>query len=351
MGLNILAPNINEADFQFRVNAKGEITYGLGAIKGVGEAAALHIVSERKTNGDYRDLFDFCERVDLHRVSRRTIEPLIHSGAMDGFGVNRATLFASVDKAIKSAGQKQKTESAGQVDLFGSFAADDDNQAPVDYVLSHEDALQKLEREKAVLGHYLSGHPIKIYENEIARLTTCRLADLSKQLGKSVTVAGLLIDLRKVITKQGRRMAIITMEDRTGAVEMTMFSKVFETAAPYLEKNQVFIVHGKVEEDSFNQNVRILVESIEHLDIKRAQLAKRLVIFAQTQSDAEKLISDLPAVISPYTGGHCPIQVFYKKDDAKAKIELGKNWCVHPKNALLAQLKQLCGEEWVKVGY
>jgi DNA polymerase-3 subunit alpha len=214
-----------------------------------------------------------------------------------------------------------------------------------------EDALQKLENEKSVLGHYLSGHPIKIYENELLRLTTCRLADLSKQLGKSVTVAGLLIDLRKVITKQGKRMAIITMEDRSGTVEMTLFNKVFETAAPYLDKNQIYIVHGKVEEDSFNQQVRILVESIEHLDIKRAQLAKRLVIFAETQSHAEKLVSDLPAVIQPFTGGDCPIHVFYKKDEAKAKIELGKNWCVHPKNALLSQLKQLCGEEWVKVGY
>ncbi len=351
MELKMLPPNINGSDFPFRVNAKGEITYGLGAIKGVGEAAALHIVSERKNNGAYRDLFDFCERVDLHRVSRRTIEPLIYSGSMDGFGVNRATLLASVDKAIKSAGQKQKTESVGQVDLFGSFAGDDNHHAPVDYVVSHEDALQKLENEKASLGHYLSGHPIKIYENEISRLTTCRLADLSKQLGKSVTVAGLLIDLRRVITKQGKRMAIITMEDRSGVVEMTLFNKVFETAAPYLDKNQIYIVHGKVEEDSFNQNVRMLVESIEHLDVKRAQLAKRLVIFVESQSHVDKLLVDLPPVIQPFAGGDCPIQVFYKKDEAKAKIELGKNWSVHPKNALLAQLKQLCGEEWVKVGY
>ena len=351
MELKILPPNINDSDFPFRVNAKGEIAYGLGAIKGVGEAAALHIAFDRKNNGNYRDLFDFCERVDLHRVSRRTIEPLIHSGAMDSFGVNRATLFASVDKAIKSAGQKQKTESVGQVDLFGSFAADNNHHAPVDYVVSYEDALQKLENEKAVLGHYLSGHPIKIYENELLRLTTCRLSDLSKQLGKSVTVAGLLIDLRKVITKQGRRMAIIAMEDRSGTVEMTLFNKVFETAAPYLEKNQIYIVHGKVEEDSFNQNIRMLVESIEHLDIKRAQLAKRLVIFVESQSHVDKLLADLPPVIQPFAGGDCPIHVFYKKDEAKAKIELGKNWSVHPKNALLAQLKQLCGEEWVKVGY
>ena len=333
------------------VNEKGKITYGLGAIKGVGEAAALHIVEERKNNGPYRDLFDFCERVDLHRVSRRTIEPLIYSGSMDQFGVNRATLIASIDKAIKAAGQKQKTQSLGQTDLFGALVTDDHNPVSVDYVVVQDDLLQKLENEKAVLGHYLSGHPIKIYENEISRLTSTRLGDLTKNLGKSVIVAGLLIDLRRVITKQGKRMAIITMEDRSGVVEMTLFNKVFETAAPYLEKNQIYIVHGKIEEDSFNQNVRMLVESIEHLDIKRAQLAKRLVIFAQTQGHAEKLVSELPAMVQPFVGGDCPIQVYYQKDEAKAKIELGKNWCVHPKNALLVKLKQLCGEEWVKVGY
>ncbi|MCX7126269.1 MAG: DNA polymerase III subunit alpha, partial [Gammaproteobacteria bacterium] len=367
MKLPILKPNINISDYQFTVNsanvfstANGSgsasdhenrvIKYGLGAIKGVGEAAARLIVSEREKNGPYKDLFDFCERLNLHTVSRRTIEPLIRSGAMDDFNVSRGTLLASIDKAIKGSEQKSKSASAGQTDLFGSMAAEE--KALPDYVfIKHEDALTKLEDEKAVLGHYLSGHPIKIYENEIASMTTAKLGELSKHIGRTVTVAGLLISVRRVITKAGKRMAILSIEDRSGVVEITVFNRLFEEAAPYLEKNQIFIIHGKVEEDSFNQNVRMLAESIEHLDIKRAQLSKRLVIFVDSESKVKQLLEDLAPVIQPFCGGDCPVELIYKTVDAKAKLQMGDKWSVHPKNALLVQLKQLCGEEFVKVGY
>ena len=352
MGLTVLLPNINVSDYPFAVNHCGDIKYGLGAIKGVGEAAAKHIVEEREKHGKYRNLFDFCERLDVHKVSRRTIEPLIRSGAMDDFKVNRKTLLASVDKALKAAEQKNKSQAVGQDDLFGAMTPEEKKSSIPEYVfISQEDLLEKLEGEKATTGHYLTGHPIKIYENELSHLTTTNLGELSKQLGKSVVVAGLLIGLRRVITKQGKRMAILTFEDRTGVVEMTLFSKLFDEAAPYLEKNQVYIMHGKVEEDNFNHNVRMVVESIESLDVKRGQLAKRLVIFVESENHVEKLLTDLPLVIQPFCGGHCPIQVMYKTSDAKAKIQLGNKFSVHPKNALLAQLKQLCGDAFVKVGY
>jgi len=243
-------------------------------------------------------------------------------------------------------------QSVGQTDLFGSLSDEEKKYIAPDYVIvSHEDTLEKLSAEKNVLGLYLSGHPIKIYENEITRLTTCAIDALSKQMGKSVCIAGLLIAIKKIITKQGKRMAILTLEDRKGVVEVTLFSKLCDEVLPYLEKNQVYIVHGKVEEDSFNQNIRMLAESIELLDVKRAQLAKRLVIFVESEAHVEKLVADLPPIMQPFQGGHCPVQVFYQSNDAKVKIELGKNLSVHPKNALLAQLKQLCGEAFVKVGY
>lgn len=351
MQLTVLNPNINISEYPFAVNSDGEIKYGLGAIKGVGEAAAKHIVDERKKNGAYKNLFDFCERLNLHTVSRRTIEPLIFSGAMDVFGVNRAILLASIDKAIHSADQKNKTKSVGQIDLFSALDSQDAISIS-DYVhVKHEDMMQKLENEKAVLGMYLSGHPIKIYENEIARMTTARLHALGDHLGKTVSVAGLLINIKKIFTKTGKRMAILTLEDRSGVVEVTVFNKLLEEVSPYLTKNEIFIVHGKVEEDSFNQNVRMLAESIIALDVKRTQMAKRLVIFVENEMHVEKLLVDLPPLVHPFVGGDCPIQVVYKTESAKAKIELGKEWFVYPKNALLTQLKQLCGEEFVKVGY
>ena len=352
MQLTVLSPNINYCDYPFTVNARTEIVYGLGAIKGVGEAAAKLITSERQKNGMYCDLFDFCARLNAHTVSRRTIEPLIRSGAMDDFKVSRVTLLASIDKAIKAADQQHQREFAGQVDLFG--ACDDNVRDPVEYVsVTHEDAMQKLDGEKETLGHYLSGHPIKIYEREIAHLTTCTLHQLSEHMGKTVTVAGLLVNVKRIFTKQGKRMAVITMEDRSGLVEMTLFSKVYDAVSTLLEKNQVYIVQGKVEEDSFNQSVRILVESITHLDEKRKNLAKKLVILVKDEQHANQLLEALPPVMAPFRGGECPVQLMYSSQqaNAKAKLNVGSEWRVTPKNALLAQLKQLCGEECVKVGY
>ncbi|MCX7120606.1 MAG: DNA polymerase III subunit alpha [Gammaproteobacteria bacterium] len=353
MKLTVLKPNINNSDYQFSVSVRDNnqvIKYGLGAIKGVGEAAAKHIVDEREKNGPYKDLFNFCERLNSHTVSRRTVEPLIRSGAMDDFNVNRASLLASVDKAMKGSEQKNKSQSAGQFDLFGAIA--DDESALPDYVIiKNEDTLVKLEGEKAVLGHYLSGHPIKIYENELSHLTTAQLGALSNHIGKTVTVAGLLINVKRIITKSGRRMAILSLEDRTGVVEITVFNKLLEEVSPYLEKNYIYIIHGKVEEDSFNQNVRMLAESIEQLDTKRAQLAKRLVIFVDSENKVTQLLEDLAPVMQVFSGGDCPVELIYKTDTAKATLKMGDKWSVHPKNTLLAQLKQLCGEEFVKVGY
>lgn len=352
MKLTVLKPDINQGRHPFFVNQDGHIVYGLGAIKGVGEAAVINFVDERDKNGLYQDLFDFCARVDLHKVSRRTLEPLIKSGAMDGFGQTRSTLLSSIEKAVKAADQANKNNLVGQNDLFGGMQSNNHSQRSVDYVITRDtDDLTRLEGEKETLGMYHSGHPIQMYENEINYLTTCYLGAINRHMGKSVTVAGLLTGVRRVVTKSGRRMGIITLEDRSGTVEMTLFSKLFEEVSPYLEKNKVYIVGGKVEEDSFNNQARLVLETIDDLDDKRTVLAKRLVIFADNQAEMEDWLEALPTIMAPFKGGECPVFLDYTNKEAKARLQLGAQWQLTPKNALLAQLKELCGEDRVKVGY
>lgn len=352
MKLTILPPNVNVGLHQFTVNDDGAITYGLGAVKGVGEAAVQNIIEERELNGPYKDLFDFCQRVDLHKVSRRTLEPLIRSGSMDDFKVSRETLLASIDKAIKAAGQHHKNTAMGQDDLFGEASGADQKADQPDYVFIEDvNMLETLQGEKDTLGLYISGHPIQIVEAEVDKMTTCKLAELPRYMGKSVCVAGLLLSVRRVITKSGRRMAILTFEDRSGQVEVTLFSKLFEEMAPYLEKNEVFVVRGKVEEDSFNQSARMVVESIDHLDHKRAGMAKRLVIQAADEAQIERLANALPPILKPYCGGDCAVTIVCQNQIGKATMQLGDAWKIMPKNKLLMQLKQLCGDAAVTVAY
>jgi len=268
------------------------------------------------------------------------------------FNVNRETLLASVDKAIKAASQHHKNSEVGQDDLFGAMPDTDDQAHQPEYVvIEQSNPLAKLQGEKDTLGLYISGHPIQMVEDDIEKMTTCKLSALPRHMGKSVAIAGLLLSVRRVITKSGRRMAILTLEDRTGQVEVTLFSKLYEEMAPYLEKNEVFVVRGKVEEDSFNQSARIVVEAIDHLDHKRAGMAKRLVISAENQAQIEMLANALPPVLKPFCGGNCAVTIECQNEIGKAKLQLGDAWKVTPKNKLIAQLKELCGDEFVVVGY
>ena len=175
--LSLLAPNINSGFFKFTVNDKDEIIYGLGAIKGVGEAAIELIVEERDTNGAYTDLFDFCARLDLRKVNKRVLEAIIKSGAMDVFDVHRASLFASIVPATHAADQQSKNAQSGQDDMFAMF--DDSPKMDVDYVDTkpwREDV--RLRSEKEALGYYLSGHPILRYAEELKQFTKGPIVNL-----------------------------------------------------------------------------------------------------------------------------------------------------------------------------
>lgn len=351
MKLTVNPSNVNVSDYVFVVNDKGEIEYGLGAIKGAGEAAVINIVEERQANGSFKDLFDFCQRIDSRKVNKRVIEPLIASGAMDIFGQYRAVLMASLEKAMKSAEQHHRNVEAGQVDLFGgaSGVAED---ATIQYadVEKWGDAT-RLQVEKDALGYYLSGHPLQVYENELQNFVTAPIGELDRVLRKDAVVAGMVTNIRVMNTKKGRRMAILAIEDRTGQIEVTLFSKLYDEVVRELQKDLIVVLKGKVEDDSYTGGVRMVAESLETLDKVRERLAKRLVIQVHDHEQADKLLNDLPELIQPYRAGSCPVTISYKGEGAGAELQLGQSWKINPQDELLSRLKQLCGDTNVLLEY
>ena len=178
MNLQVLPPNINKGFYHFTVNDEGGIEYGLGAIKGVGESAVLHLVDNREQQGVFSDLFDLCHRLDLRKLNRRALEPLVRSGAMDGFGATRAQLFASIDKALKLAEQRNRNRQVGQEDLFGDMAPFEKiTGMHYENVANWSDA-ERLRGEKETLGLYLTGHPLDTFEKELSSLITSSINQL-----------------------------------------------------------------------------------------------------------------------------------------------------------------------------
>ena len=352
MGLKVIPPNINRGRFHFFVNEKGEIEYGLGAIKGVGQAACEDIVAQREPQGGYASLFDFCQRVDMHKLSRRGLEPLIRAGALDDFKQSRAILFATTDKAIQAAEQQRRNAAHGQSDLFAEPGEAATELAHLSYLdVPDWTQLATLQFEKNTLGFYLSGHPFDVYHHETQHFTSHTLVQLQRCVGKTVTIAAIILHSRRLVTKSGRRMAVVTLEDHTAKVELTLFSRVLEQYGEYLQDDAVVVAKAKVEQDKFSAGVRLLAESITPLFEVRNNRVKRLLLKAKGQQQVDELLAQLPVVLQPFRGGRCPIVIEYQSQQAKAELKLGEKWQVRPEQELLGQLKHCCGEDRVILEY
>ena len=348
MKLTVLPPDVNRGFYKFTVNSDKNIEYGLGAVKGVGENVIEELVKEREA-AKFQNLFDFCQRLYAHKLSRRAIEPLIRSGAMDSFGKNRATLLASVDRAIKSAEQYSRDHAMGQHDLF----ADDTNQEVVaDYTeMRMQSANEILKGEKESLGWYLSGHPYSLCAEELRAIVQCPINELVPGEKAISIIAGVSVGVRYITTKAGKRMAILGLEDETGRIDVTVFSEVLEKIQNELNEPGVFVVKGKVSRDDFSGGVRIVAEAVTTLDVLREKKSKRLVIKVQNQEQIEKVLHELPAVIRDNAKGKTPIAIAYQINNAGAELKLGDEWKIKPSDNLLDMLRQLCGKENVLLEY
>ncbi|WP_320409048.1 helix-hairpin-helix domain-containing protein [Candidatus Marithrix sp. Canyon 246] len=346
MKLKILPPNINLCDYKFTVvdNEDLSIYYGLGAIKGAGEAALESIVAERQEHGTFSDLFDFCNRIDLRKVSKRLLEPLIKSGAFDDLGPNRAITMASLNTAIKTAEQNSSNTAAGQNDIFGNSTS---NKKPefVKDVPNWNETL-RLNKEKESLGFYLSGHPITPYLPELKRIIHTSLANIKPtERKKTVRVAGWLMDVR-VNTKRGR-MAFLSLDDNTARIDVKVYSEVYNQVSELLVKDTLLIIDGSVRSDDYTGGYSMTAQGVSTLEIARENLAKSLEIYVSNTSDnlAEKIVNSLTS----HRDGKCPVTIHYKRQDAKVDLQL--NWRIKPDTNLVDELKNLLGEDQVKVIY
>ena len=355
MKLKILPPNINQSFYKFSVTDEQNksVIYGLGALKGAGEAALKGIITERDEKGNFKNLFDFCRRIDLRKANKRVLETLIKSGALDVFDANRAILMASIEKAVKLAEQYSKDSAAGQNNMFAIM--DNSQSSSTDETLVTNaktwNDTERLNNEKESLGYYLTGHPITPYQFELGRLNCKKLANLKPTERKqTVKTAGWVTDFRTSMTKRGKKMLMITLDDNTTQLEVKVFSELYSTVEPLVIKDSLLIVEGEIRRDDYNDANSMTATKILTLEMARETTAKSLDIRIKTPIKT-KLAQNLVKILKNHQQGNCKVIIYYQTPDAKIKLLLGKNWQIKPNSALMGELTELLGEGEFKIMY
>ncbi|MDP2180170.1 DNA polymerase III subunit alpha [Methylicorpusculum sp.] len=359
MKLSICPPNINVSNFRFTVNVKQQIVYGMGAIKGVGESAIEELINERDQHGSYEGLYDLCKRVDLRKVNRRVLEALIKAGALDEFDDNRAAHLAELTVALRVAEQHGKMSETGQNDLFGLAvnAEPDVDQSAYSTTAEPWTEAERLTAEKNTLGLFLTGHPIIQYEKELKNFTHGKissiLADVERSRGRMEgRAAGMVVDIRTRQTKQGKTMGFVTLDDRSGRLELAIFGESYDKYRDLLSKDALLVAEGAIGIDDFTGMLRLTVEKLYSIEDARSQFARCILIdWKNAASSTKEIIDPFDAVLKPYKGGSCPVVINYSSNTARASVQLGEEWRVHPTDELIVRLKRLFEGDHVEVKY
>jgi DNA polymerase-3 subunit alpha len=343
-GLTVLPPDVNASAYRFEPIDEKHVRYGLGGVKGTGAQAIESIVAARETAGPFRDLFEFCRRVDKRLCNRRVIEALVKAGAFDSIDSRRATLFASVGIAIEAA--ERAEAAAGQVSLFGE--SPEDTTVPLVTARAWSDA-ERLAHEKAALGFYLSGHPFAAYARELAPLVKTTLANIQPRQERYL-VAGIVTAMRVQTGRRGK-IAYVTLDDGKGSAEILVYSEVLDAARNRLREDQLVVVEirvlQRVSDDGEVQGLRVSAESVYDLAEVRKRWAKRLKITFNGNADAARL-EDL---LKPFRGEGVPVTVYFDNGRIGGDVELADSWRVTPDPALIDRLREWLEPRNVEVQY
>lgn len=344
MSLAIQGPNVNESLHEFSIKDDKTITYGLGAIKGVGESLVNVLVDNRKTQGDFKNLFDFCVRIEKKSLNKRTLEALIYSGALDVFGIDRAILIATYPNAIKQAEQQQNDQSSGQGGLF-SNAPDQQEYESIYLPASPFSFKQTLQFENAVMGYYFYHHPVDEYKNDIQPLNAILPKNLIYRNNKEVRVLALISDLHYRTSKKGKQMALITLEDDQTKLNSIIFSKSLEAnnISEQLQINTVVMAFGKIKKDNYQDAWQLVIDNIENIDSVKEKYAKNVEILLNNKhlESLEKL-----AILLHQHPGKCPVKLYYQTQDIRGCINTNP---VRPTQELIDAINVLLGDNISKI--
>lgn len=331
MGIQVLGPDVNESKYAFTVNSKGHIRFGMGSIKGVGEGAVNSIIEERKNRGPFNSIFEMVERCNLSAVNKKNLEALALSGALDSFGMNRSQYFelegkelSFIENLIRYGNKYQTDKDSMSNTLFGGPSNSIAIVKPEAPRCAEWGVLEKLNKEKDLVGIYLSAHPLDDYRLEIdhfCNVTLSQLNDLRDMNGKDITFAGIVTSVRQGTSKNGKPYGIITIEDYTDSYKLMFFSNDYVDNSKYFQTGYSLMFKGRVQGRMFNENeLEVKVKTITMLPNVREEMVKSISLIVPVQMVTDQLIAEI-----------------LQHSDAKGKITL-KFKIIDPKENLAVDL-------------
>ena len=346
--LEVLPPSVNMSLYQFHATDEQTIVYGLGAIKGVGEAAMQSVIDARTQEGPFRDLFDFCHRIDLKKINKRTLEALIRSGALDCLGIDRADLMTQLPEAVQAAEQARSNRETGIMDLFGEV--EEVQRKPSKPVKPWADEV-RLKGEKDTLGLYLTGHPIDVSRNELKAFVPCQINELTPtRRGVTTVFAGLVVDIANFPNRM-----MMTLDDGTARIEISANHERFNRFKEIIQLDKVVVIEGEIyEREGFDRPMGRLTKAFSLNEIRQKR-ANSIKITLTAEHFSKSLSRDLQQILTPYTNidmsAHIPVILYLDYPYATTELHLGLNWKVAPLDELLAKLRDYFGKEALHIEY
>ncbi len=346
--LEVLPPSINMSIYQFHASSPSTIVYGLGAIKGVGEAAMQSVIDSRIQDGPYKDLFDFCHRVDLKKINKRTLEALIRSGALDCLGIERSSLMAQLPEAVQAAEQARSNRETGIMDLFGEV--EEVQRKPAKPVKPWSDEV-RLKGEKDTLGLYLTGHPIDVYKVELKSFVSNKINELTPtRRGVTTVFAGLVVDIANFPNRM-----MVTLDDGTARIEISANHERFQRFKDVIVNEKVVVIEGEIyEREGFDRPMGRLTKAFNLNEIRQKR-ANSIQIKLAPEHFSKTLNKDLQEMLLPFCNvdmhTHIPVQLKLDFEYATTELHLGINWKVAPLDELLSKLRDYFGADALHIEY
>ncbi len=346
LGIKVLGPDVNASQKNFAV-ADGAIRFGLAAIKNVGEGAVESVLAIRAASGPFKSFFDFCRRVDLHKVNKRMLEGLIKAGAFDSTGAKRSQLMAVIDHAVEDGAAAQRERDLGQTSIFGEELHGDDAAAtmttPALPSIAEWDQAQRLKYERELTGFYITAHPLTRYQatlNALSTATTVGLADIPD--GREVKICGIIATVKSMLTKKGDRMAYLTVEDLQGTVEVIVFPDLFKTAGELIAPERLVRVSGTI--DRGDKGTKIRGSKIEPLAEVQTQAIKRIRIRLTERPEVREQLPRLLDVFKRHPGGTSISMSFQTEGSLEAETAPLPNLTVSPSEHFVADVEEVLGK-------
>ena len=356
MGIPVLGPDVNESEYKFAVNDKGQIRFGLGAVKGVGEGAVDAIVKERKLNGPYADIFDLVKRINLRSANKKTFESLIQSGAFDSFKemhrghylfIEKGETATFLDKILRFGNNEQQSKE--KLVLFDDATAGDSAGKPKIPKVEPLDNLVKLKLEKEVIGFYVSGHPLDNFRFEMSNFCTGKLSDLKEMhlfKGREMSIGGMISDVNHRISKNGKPFASFVVEDYNDSFEFVLFGSDYDKFKLNIEKGYFVHIKGKVQ-PRFNQSdlLEFKISFIQHLSDVRDNQMKNITVSIPLTEVTDELVERILGVVNENAKrnpGKCALRFMIVDKEDNLNVEMASRKIkVYPDNIFLDALNRM----------